>query len=312
MKAFERAFLVLLVAFALWHVEVGYAETPTCDTTLPLDSIGANFHHTSWTSKDGAPAGIVTIAQTPSGWLWVGSNAGLFRFDGVHFERVDLRPPQSTASHSVVRLYVNRGGDLWVAYSFGGADQLAGDTGHITHTREDAEGGTTHYDFAQSAGGDTWAATTKQNIYRLENGNWVTPTAEWGLQGRHVAHITADSQGRLWASSDLGLYVLPVGGRKFVRADQSPADDFGIFEEPAGAIDSCQQKIRLSRIRSTYVDAFSGRPAPLFAYVKCSRQRSRRQYLVPCLHSWGVPNVQPGFAHGRDNGRGQPRHVYAG
>jgi signal transduction histidine kinase/ligand-binding sensor domain-containing protein len=241
MKAFERAFLVLLVAFALWHVEVGYAETPTCDTTLPLDSIGVNFHHASWASKDGAPAGIVTIAQTPSGWLWVGSNAGLFRFDGVHFERVDLHPPQSTASHSVVRLYVNRGGDLWVAYSFGGADQLAGDTGHITHTREDAEGGTI-IDFAQSAGGDTWVATTKQNIYRLENGNWVTPTAEWGLQGRHVAHITADSQGRLWASSDLGLYVLPVGGRKFVRADQSPPDDFGIFEGQQGQLIAVSKK----------------------------------------------------------------------
>src|SRR5476649_376655 len=111
MKAFERAFLVLLVAFAMSYVEVGYAQTPTCTTTLPLDSIEANYHHVSWTSKDGAPAGIITIAQTPSGWLWVGSHAGLFRFDGVHFERVDLRPPQSTASHSVVHLYVTREGD---------------------------------------------------------------------------------------------------------------------------------------------------------------------------------------------------------
>jgi signal transduction histidine kinase/ligand-binding sensor domain-containing protein len=243
MKAFERAFLVLLVAFAMWHVEVGYAKTPTCDTTLPLDSIGANYHHVGWTSKDGAPAGIITIAQTPSGWLWVGSHAGLFRFDGVRFERVDLRSPQSTASHSVVHLYVTRGGDLWVAYSFGGADRLAGDTsGHIERTHEEAGGGTI-IDFAQSAAGDIWATTIKQNIYRLENGNWVTPTAEWGLEGRHVAHITSDSQGRLWASSDIGLYVLPVGGRKFVRTGQSLEDNTEIIEGQRGQLISVSEKL---------------------------------------------------------------------
>jgi signal transduction histidine kinase/ligand-binding sensor domain-containing protein len=243
MKAFERAFLVLLVAFAMSYVEVGYAKTPTCDTTLPLDSIGANYHHVSWTSKDGAPAGIITIAQTPSGWLWVGSHAGLFRFDGVRFERVDLRPPQSTASHSVVHLYVTREGDLWVAYSFGGADRLAGDTsGHITHTHEEAGGGTIN-DFAQSAVGDMWAVTTRQDIYHLENGSWVTPAAEWGLQGRHVAYITSDLQGRLWASSDAGLYVLPVGGRKFVRAGQSPADKTEIIESQRGQLISVSEQL---------------------------------------------------------------------
>jgi len=243
MKAFERAFFALFMVSAMWHVEASYAKTPTCDTTLPLDSIGANYHHASWTSKDGAPAGIITIAQTPSGWLWVGSHAGLFRFDGVRFERVDLRPLQSTASHSVAHLYVTRAGDLWVAYSFGGADRLTGDTtGHIARSHEDAGGGTI-IDFAESAAGDMWVATTKQNIYRLEGENWVTPSADWGLEGRHITNITSDSQGRLWASSDVGLYVLPVGGRKFVRAGQSLAEDTEIFESRRGQLIAFSEKL---------------------------------------------------------------------
>ena len=41
--------------------------------------------HKSWTFKDGAPEPSA-FAQTADGYLWVGSPAGLFRFDGVRFE----------------------------------------------------------------------------------------------------------------------------------------------------------------------------------------------------------------------------------
>ena len=243
MSPLERAFFVLLLAFAMWHTEAAYAKTPVCDTTLPLDRIEANYHHASWTSKDGAPAGIITMAQAPSGWLWVGSHAGLFRFDGVRFERVDLRPPQSTASRSVTHLYVSRRGDLWVAYSFGGADRLTDDaSGQILRSHGDAGGGTIT-DFAEDAAGNMWAATTKQNIYRLENGNWVVPAVAWGLEGRHVTSVTSDSTGRLWVSSDLGVYVLPAGGKKFVKADHSLPQDAEILEGQHGQLITVSEKL---------------------------------------------------------------------
>ena len=41
--------------------------------------------HETWTFKDGAPEPNA-FAQTSDGYLWVGSAAGLFRFDGVRFE----------------------------------------------------------------------------------------------------------------------------------------------------------------------------------------------------------------------------------
>jgi len=39
----------------------------------------------SWGEKDGYPGNA--LAQTTDGFLWIGSDTGLFRFDGVHFER---------------------------------------------------------------------------------------------------------------------------------------------------------------------------------------------------------------------------------
>ena len=47
----------------------------------------AQFYHTAWTIEDGAPSGIFTLAQTKDGYLWLGTFSGLFRFDGVRFER---------------------------------------------------------------------------------------------------------------------------------------------------------------------------------------------------------------------------------
>jgi ligand-binding sensor domain-containing protein len=61
--------------------------SPAC--ALSPDLRIKQFYHTAWTAKDGAPTGIQSVAQTRDGYLWIASEAGLFRFDGVRFERID-------------------------------------------------------------------------------------------------------------------------------------------------------------------------------------------------------------------------------
>src|SRR5580692_6023639 len=51
----------------------------------------AHLRHTAWTFKDGAPAEIYSLAQTPDGFLWLGTASGLFRFDGIRFQQ--YQPP---------------------------------------------------------------------------------------------------------------------------------------------------------------------------------------------------------------------------
>src|SRR5262249_40852841 len=46
----------------------------------------SQYAHTSWAARDGYSLGTVfAIAQTPDGYLWLGGENGLFRFDGVRF-----------------------------------------------------------------------------------------------------------------------------------------------------------------------------------------------------------------------------------
>ena len=70
------------------------------------------LYHTAWTAKDGAPTGVESLAQTSDGYLWISSAAGLFRFDGVRFERIDTVGGQHLPSTNVMSLLAPRSGGL--------------------------------------------------------------------------------------------------------------------------------------------------------------------------------------------------------
>jgi ligand-binding sensor domain-containing protein len=52
----------------------------------------SQYAHTAWKIRDGFTKGLITaIAQTPDGYLWLGTEHGLLRFDGVR--AVAWQPP---------------------------------------------------------------------------------------------------------------------------------------------------------------------------------------------------------------------------
>src|SRR3984957_20505584 len=66
-----------------------------------------------WGTEQGFPRGSVyAIAQTPDGYLWIGSEAGLVRFDGTNF-RVMRDPTGSFIFTSVLGLAADKDGNLW-------------------------------------------------------------------------------------------------------------------------------------------------------------------------------------------------------
>src|SRR5579864_3953732 len=75
----------------------------------------SQYAHTAWKIRDGFFKGsIISIAQTPDGYLWVGTAFGLSRFDGVR--NIPWRPPrdQHLPSSTVTRLIAARDGTLWI------------------------------------------------------------------------------------------------------------------------------------------------------------------------------------------------------
>lgn len=75
----------------------------------------SQYAHTTWRVRDGFFKGAVwAIAQTPDGYIWLGTEFGLLRFDGVR--AVPWQPPgnQSLPSTDILSLLVARDGTLWI------------------------------------------------------------------------------------------------------------------------------------------------------------------------------------------------------
>src|SRR6187402_1048230 len=101
--------------------------TVAFSTLLPATA--AEWVTRSWQTEDGLPQDSVNaIAQTGDGFLWVGTSAGLARFDGVRFRKFGLQ--DGLRSVRITALAVDRQGALWIGTSGGGVSRW--DRGRFT------------------------------------------------------------------------------------------------------------------------------------------------------------------------------------
>ena len=90
---------------------------------LDLQQPIGQLYHTGWTAKNGLAGMALALAQTPDGYLWVGTTQGLYRFNGISFEQ--YQPEEGTLpSRSIRSLFTDRTGGLWIGYVKGGASYL--------------------------------------------------------------------------------------------------------------------------------------------------------------------------------------------
>ncbi len=80
----------------------------------------SQYSHTSWKIRDGFVKGeLISIAQTPDGYLWLGTDFGLVRFDGVRTVNWQPTAGQSLPSEAIFCLLVGSDGTFWIGTSKG-------------------------------------------------------------------------------------------------------------------------------------------------------------------------------------------------
>src|SRR5215469_17017642 len=97
----------IVIALTHWAMPCVFALDPTLDVS--------QYAHTAWKIREGFTKGqISSIAQTPDGYLWLGTELGLLRFDGVRLHPWQPPAGEQLPSSFIRSLVVASDGTLWI------------------------------------------------------------------------------------------------------------------------------------------------------------------------------------------------------
>ena len=196
----------------------------------------SQYKHTRWTVEDGAPGSIEALAQTPDGYLWLGTPLGLYRFDGVNFE--PMRPPRPAYSMAdrVVSLMVTRSGALWAGYESGGIAVYERGGFRLIHDPKIFRAVTIR--MAEGRDGTIWAATTnpKAHLARFANGAWRSADDTTGLPDEDLSDILVARDGTVWGATNHIVARLSPGEARFKVVRSDLGDGVGLAQDGRGRI----------------------------------------------------------------------------
>jgi signal transduction histidine kinase/ligand-binding sensor domain-containing protein len=200
------------LAATLWFVALAW-----CASALALDpSLDiSQYAHTSWRVRDGFVKGLIyAIAQTPDGYLWLGTDFGLYRFDGVRAVPWESPSTQYPLGGGVRSLLVGRDGTLWIG-KFGGLVSLK--DGRFTRY-PDLDGGSVRH-LVEDREGTIWASYNARipgagKLCAIRNGASQCVGGD-GRFGTGVYSLYQDRSGGLWAGTLNGIWRWKPGPPKF-------------------------------------------------------------------------------------------------
>jgi signal transduction histidine kinase/ligand-binding sensor domain-containing protein len=220
------------------RVGIVLAGLVTDARALDPNRLPSQYVREQWTTEDRFPGGAVNgFAQTADGYLWIGTDKGLIRFDGFNFRPVSFAPIGNASNVPILQLLTDAGGTLWIRPQ--GTDLVRQKDGKFESVRygpvaitalskdnhggvlvSDEEEGTLRYvedqvqklgpalppviSLAETAEGKIWIGTLGDGLFLLKGGQVTQVNA--GLPDRKINSLLAIGSDELWVGTGTGLY----------------------------------------------------------------------------------------------------------
>jgi ligand-binding sensor domain-containing protein/signal transduction histidine kinase len=213
----------------------------------------------SWGTEQGLPgSAVISVIQTRDGYLWLGTQHGLVRFDGIHFTIFDENKTPGLDSDEIVYLFEDSHTNLWIGTDAGGvALEKDGRIKNFTLGHNGHEGRLVSA--CEDATGAVWLYTADAHLGRYQDGKM----AVWNFNFKSPAvcrMIVAEKSGPLWIGEDWGMFSF------------RPSN----FSPPAFAID---QLIRAQRLD----------------YILASRRGGTWRLVNGHVQKWGADQLEKDF-----------------
>ncbi len=203
----------------------------------PMRSIDSFQHHT-WTIDDGLPVNSVNaITQTPDGYLWLGTEAGLARFDGIKFEVFNHENASAFSNDIIASLQVDRCGTLWIGTRGGGVIRYKNGTFKAIMGNSRLLGSEV-WCIKESMDASIWIGSGA-GLCRFANNTFTRIPLPEKSSNRTVRSLLEDRNGHTWAGTGVdGLLLIKKRGSEFHAESMGLAgmEILTLFEDRKGAI----------------------------------------------------------------------------
>lgn len=175
------------------------------ESAVALDSQRdlSQFGHEVWLTENGLPQNTVhAVAQTKDGYIWIGTEEGLARFDGIKFTVFDKQNTPELKSNYIRTLLADERGALWIGTAEGLVRMLDGKFTSFT-TNEGLPSNTIQavYEDRES---NLWVATAT-GLGLFKSGGLTTFTTKERLISGSIQALFEDAEGALWIATPYGV-----------------------------------------------------------------------------------------------------------
>jgi len=164
------------------------------------------FGHQAWLTENGLPQNTAqSIVQTQDGYLWIGTQEGLARFDGLNFFVFDKENTPAFKSNDIRFLHEDKQGRLWISTSYGLVCRH--NAQFTSFTVNEGLPDNSVGPIVEDTKGNVWIGTAG-GLSRFENGNFKTFTAEQGLSRNVIQTLCARADGSVLVGTSAGMQSL--------------------------------------------------------------------------------------------------------
>jgi signal transduction histidine kinase/ligand-binding sensor domain-containing protein len=197
------------IAVCLTFAWVALLAVITASSALEPSTPLARLGRQVWTIENGLPQNTVPLLlQSQDGFLWVGTEVGLVRFDGLNF-RVFDHSTTAVFPNAEIRCLLDGGeSGLWVGTS-NGLIRWRNGSAQLLSPKEGLPSNSIR-GLAETSDGAVWV-WTEAGLVRWDGQGFQSPPSENGLPGVGITSIAADGSGALWVGTEGGAAVFRAG-----------------------------------------------------------------------------------------------------
>lgn len=186
---------------------------------LSVTSFTQQYYFNNYSVKEGLLQSNVTCGiQSENGYLWLGTEGGLSKYDGVNFK--NFTKEDGLAESNITAIFEDANGLIWIGHQNGGITHINPNNGKLS-IFSDTSIVKTISSISQDLKGNIWIATLGAGAFRFKDaGNNIHSSVYSKFLGKeglgdYIFQIYNDKEGKIWFVSDVGIKSLTKGSNDF-------------------------------------------------------------------------------------------------